>query len=761
MATADELGQGLGLNLDFRAPVMSSLEHHLDHGDDHEQIPATIAPSALMTSAESEVFSIHSLPASGMVEHPTVEAPPPASSSEDDSDESSKSLAELILPETSAPNEYIITLPLPANLRPVYRDILAQSAGSIESFTAALAPESLRSPDERLIQKVDEILQRLTDLCDLPAFLDDIPPMGPEGMMKYSRDTNSKFSFVYELLESLRDADRRVLILAKPGRVMELLDALLSTEAFNYRHSNELEMRQGNPEKPLEVVLASTDRDASEMPDNIDIVIAFDTSARSSGLISRYEALEEVTMILSLVITNSLEHIDLRISTARDSLERKNALLVSVNQARGVISSPEREYLEPHVIAEKFSTWIKDPTADFYWEAQSIPDEIFDAYLNSQAGARASRSVSRQLTGDPTRSTRKRLLMDDDDSGTSTPKRARIAGTEEPSADRVSEHLRHLLANHISLNGRTAEVPLERLEFLAKKMHDLEYRLKQKQSVEDTLRSELRSQVAQKESNIRTVRKFHPKYMEALRDRGTFEVDRDRARQELKTAQAQLDASNSTITNLKDEKKALEDQLGEARAALASSAIPEVAQLAKAEEQLREEEKKVQALEKKLTSQQGDMEYTRKIYQDASSSAASLGVENRELSARVAELEQRASENLLKIHQVDAEGEAAALRRLWEEERAIRQERERDLERAREELRVLKNGRRETRQTSVPRSPRLGVMSPRTSRGAAGSRGTSPASTADAITGAMPNMTFFHPQPQANGSGRWGSHLRE
>jgi hypothetical protein len=116
-------------------------------------------------------------------------------------------------------------------------------------------------------------------------------------------------------------------------------------------------------------------------------------------------------MILSLVITNSLEHIDLRISTARDSLERKNALLVSVNQARGVISSPEREYLEPHVIAEKFSTWIKDPTADFYWEAQSIPDEIFDAYLNSQAGACASRSVSRQLTGDPTRSTRKRLLM--------------------------------------------------------------------------------------------------------------------------------------------------------------------------------------------------------------------------------------------------------------------------------------------------------------------------------------------------------------
>ncbi len=49
----------------------------------------------------------------------------------------------------------------------------------------------------------------------------------------------------------------------------------------------------------------------------------------------------------------------------------------------------------------------------------------------------------------------------------------RIAGTEDSATERGSQasaDLKHLLGNHISVTGMMAEVPLDRLESLAKKV---------------------------------------------------------------------------------------------------------------------------------------------------------------------------------------------------------------------------------------------------------------------------------------------------
>ena len=348
----------------------------------------------------------------------------------------------------------------------------------------------------------------------------------------------------------------------------------------------------------------------------------------------------------------------------------------------------------------------------------------------------------------------------------------------EPKSQ-ISDVLRELLGNHVTLNGGTAEVPIERLEFLAAKVcssryslklsaaiiltllqiTDLEYRLKQKISVEEAIREELKSLSTQLHGYQRTIKKVQPKYMEALRDRGIFEVQRDTAVADANHMKTQVENSKATVAKLKEEKKELETKLAEATAALANSSVPEIARLARAEDELKAEQKKVQSLEKKLGSLQRDTDYVREAYQEASNKGADLGNENSQLSSRVKELEQQASENLIKIHQINAQVESSGFRQLWEDEQAIRRHREAELERIREELRVLRNGRRETRQASVPRSPRLGMMSPRNGRGAGpGSRGTSPAPAGNFDpVGPMPGMTYFN---QPAGNGRF-SHLRE
>lgn len=225
----------------------------------------------------------------------------------------------------------------------------------------------------------------------------------------------------------------------------------------------------------------------------------------------------------------------------------------------------------------------------------------------------------------------------------------------------------------------------------------------------------------------------------------------------------QLETSKAENLRVKEENILLETKLAEATtAALRGSSDAEISSLASSSaRELQEAKAKVETLEKKLATIQKDMDYSREAYQRASTSASELGLENSELKERIKELERMAADNLARIQQINAQNESQEYQRQWEENRAILRDRERELDRVREELRQLKSGRRETRHPSVPRSPRTGVMSPRVvGRGAGGgasSRGTSPAASGGMDGSPVAGMTFFN---QAPGNGRWG-HLRD
>lgn len=279
------------------------------------------------------------------------------------------------------------------------------------------------------------------------------------------------------------------------------------------------------------------------------------------------------------------------------------------------------------------------------------------------------------------------------------------------------------------------------------------------------MREHFTSLESQLRSHERTVQTLQPRFMEALRDRGTFEKECQKAVEKANAATERLAAKNAEIEALKEKNKVLESKLAEANDALANSTVPEIAKLAQAEKDRQEALAAMEKLEKKIRGVQNEADYSRKAYQDASNAHTELSKENQELKAQVAELGRRASENLLKIHQIHAQNEVNEILRHLDEVQALRENRERELERAKEELKYLKNGRRETRQGSVPRSPRTGVMSPRPARGMGGpgSRGTSPApmsSDGPGVGGGgapVPGMTFF---PPVGNAGRWG-HLRD
>jgi chromosome segregation ATPase len=267
---------------------------------------------------------------------------------------------------------------------------------------------------------------------------------------------------------------------------------------------------------------------------------------------------------------------------------------------------------------------------------------------------------------------------------------------------------------------------------------------------------------AQAKSWEKTFRRIQPRFEAALTDRSIFQAERDLALKGSDAVTGRLEAVQAELAKAKDHATQLEARLAEKAEAPTDSVNSDAPILSAQSTQLEESRKDVAALKKKNESLEKQLEYIRSVYQNAAKSASELGLENSALQEKVEQLEKRASENLLRIHQINEESKTREMQRRIQELKAIVQERDRDLAVARDEARNFKNGRRETRQASVPRSPRLGVMSPRPGRGGTGgsaSRGTSPAPLpGQEITGAaIPGMQFFNQQP---GNGRWG-HLRD
>lgn len=328
-----------------------------------------------------------------------------------------------------------------------------------------------------------------------------------------------------------------------------------------------------------------------------------------------------------------------------------------------------------------------------------------------------------------------------------------------PMSDLLKNTLTSLASSDSRATGQI-EVPVPHLESMAAKIAALEDTLTAKNNIEAKLTEHAKSLETQLRSHERTVKTLHVKFMETLRDRGTYESQCKAAEDEAKTAKSRLEASRADAQSSKDLIKSLETQLAEAKTTLATSSNPDAATLARMEKDLEAALSKVQVLEKKNSNLHNELEYSRTAYQTASNSFSEANKEIQELKREMTELDRRAGNNRVAMQEMAIKSQRTAEVQQMKQLQAILEERERELERVREELHKMRNGRRETRQASVPRSPRPipGVMSPRPGRvvggGGTGSRGTSPAPTEAAPP---PSGATFFTQPPGR---RWG-HLQD
>lgn len=308
-----------------------------------------------------------------------------------------------------------------------------------------------------------------------------------------------------------------------------------------------------------------------------------------------------------------------------------------------------------------------------------------------------------------------------------------------------------------NLQTRSIDVPVALLESMAAEILSLKENNSSFAKTEAKFREHIVTLEAQVRSYEQSIRTIEPKYKEAIGERGVFESRLQKAKLEAKATEGRFQELLSELKAAQEQVATLKTELAESKAILLGSQNPDIAKAARLEKELEEANANIQSLEKRVANANNDMEYSRTAYQDASNSFVRVNQENQELKTRVADLKHLASDNIRTIHEINAKMLEDSEARQLGEARAIIKERERELAALREELR-LKNGRRETRQGSVPRSPRTSMMSPRPGRVATGasSRGTSPAPAFEA-QGTSGSGAYIA-QPPSNA--RW-QHLRD
>ncbi|RWA14024.1 hypothetical protein EKO27_g1075 [Xylaria grammica] len=714
--------------------------------------PATLDPSTLTLSIENDADGSPSVP----TDDGFAPGPLPGSTNSDEY-EMQEDYPRSLLPHVpTGPYEYLITLPFQTSCRPQYNDIIRENEALINEYNSAFLSLPYKTPRKDLVEKLDIMFSRLFDICDFPPFLDSLPSMSPEQAAKHVIGTNAKFSFVAEFLDSLHglNSDKRVLILARPGKLMDLLGHVIQSRSCHYIRSGQEVVSAAAAKHPLTVSLYSTSDEEALVPRNVDVVVAFDHTFRQE-LVSPTDQ-SSTPIVLALVTIASIQHINMRIMENLEPLERKNVLMLAlVNAMRSVEEPDPSESL--FAIAAKFARRTQmpeDDEDDFYWEPQSVPHDIFDGLYAASSQIEATQLSGQDVGTDQQPGSRKRSYVDDDHDE-SLPKRPKMAQPQVVTSLRhTSDALRNLLGDDIAAVSEQATmvVPVNKLQALAEKFAELESKLEESKVREDGFRRLSDRNQREADSYRSSINNIQTKYMDALRERGIFETDCKIAQEQASVLGASLESCRTEISTLKATRTELEKKLAEANDALLHSSNPDLAKMAEMEKNLNTANAQVEDLKKRVIVMQSDTDYRQNLYNQASQRATELSSENRGYEKKIQELQRKADDNVVEVNKVQSRNEVRILSQQIKEQKNLVREREAELNRVKEELKSLKSGRRETRQSSVPRSPRLtslGVMSPRN-----GTRGPSAMGGPSSSRGASPQppvAVFDGPVGSGNG----------
>lgn len=243
-----------------------------------------------------------------------------------------------------------------------------------------------------------------------------------------------------------------------------------------------------------------------------------------------------------------------------------------------------------------------------------------------------------------------------------------------------------------------------------------------KMAARDTshIRREAELQASVEKSNLhvreltRSLKELQDRYEKRGQDNAVLREERNALTAAATASEKKREANAAEIAYLKQSHAKLADDLTRAQMMLMGSTLPGVADLERANSEIRRLRLENEGCARKIASMERDFGFMREQYQAASNAAAESALENRTLQSDAELLRAKASENVVRLHEINRQNENDALAAHISRLQATLADREELVRRKEEEIKQYQRGRgMGTRGSSV-----LPGGSPRGSRGA-------------------------------------------
>lgn len=358
-----------------------SMNFSMDVADMLKQARATAAANTIARQAKARAVSsapsTQPLASNQMLPlRSTAEAQPISSTSSRNSSESgSISKALQILP--LGVEEYVVPLPLNGITRDIYDGELTNFRRQQKAFLKS------EVPDDGLVSEIDSLIDRLKELCDHQDLLrSDLSTqeMDPfEVQAAWAENISTKCVFLSSFLTLLRPFNIHVTLVARPGRMVDILEAILRKERCNYTRQGRTDF---SPDVatlgPLRITLLPSDfytHDVGIEP--ASMVIAFDSTFEKGRYPTqlRDDPLHPgcLAPLVHLTVIRSIEHFELCFDKQMNPVDRRAALVSCVLQSRHEVGVLPPGYYSPPAAATEVGMFASSMPTDRSWPLRPMP----------------------------------------------------------------------------------------------------------------------------------------------------------------------------------------------------------------------------------------------------------------------------------------------------------------------------------------------------------------------------------------------------
>lgn len=283
-----------------------------------------------------------------------------------------------VLPSTA--DEFLVPLPMVAYVRDIYNEVLRRN----NKLTTDFVKDNQEEFDEEQVKEIDSMLDNLLSLCDHQDTYEEEPltqqsePISTRDQAKWAENCSTKCMFLAELLDTMKSHDSHILIIVRPGKMTEILQAMLEYRELNYNIANGTIPSPDPTKSALRITLhpAGSQKFLVEPP---SMVIAFDSPSKNAPFLQelrlnakRYPS--GMAPLVSLVVTHTIEHLERCFNDNIGHVQGKIRLLKYLRQIGENFGHLEGPYTSPTDAAKAVAEYLDNGALAESWPLPPMPE---------------------------------------------------------------------------------------------------------------------------------------------------------------------------------------------------------------------------------------------------------------------------------------------------------------------------------------------------------------------------------------------------